>query len=388
MLSLLIQTRLGQFILVIIVLCVIALVPLIIGGVVFYTLRKNRLSRQAWQKLAREIGFHMPEPKKLRMTGIYNGIETMLSIGMRRSGSGEDRTREYFTYCVSTFPRELRFGLQITSPKGLLDGLFKSKETVVGNKYFDKAFSSVCYDQRVLQRFLLSDFPSQKTGNLMGDLMIAYQKYRIVKLTDKQIYIEISGQERDPAVLKELMAVTNRVAMRFSKARETFPPEEWENHLNANWQSFGRDNGLSYDPSEARLTGNYRGFPVDISLHCEPGRWLTTLEVQYPQRLMVGYSIYPEKSFHKVAKVFGFEDLRTGNPAFDNAYIVKAKNKDVALAKLTPDFCEQMVGLDRHTHNILLDDEKMKMTLTQVLGETDTLKSYLAAMISAMSKLA
>jgi hypothetical protein len=378
----------GEWFLFLLVFAAIVILPIIIAGVVFFTLRKNKLSRAAWQKLANEIGFSMRNPKQMRMTGSYNGIATMLSVGTRRRSDGDGgSSTEYFTYCVATFPAELRFGLQLISPKGILSGVLKSSDIVLGNPTFDNAFSSVCYDQRVLKRLLLSDFPSQRTGNLMGDLMLAYEEYGTVKVTDKKVYIEIHGMERDPQTLKRLLAVTNGAARRFAEARQKFPLEEWEKSLIDNWKNFGKKSGLSFDPSVPRLTGIYQGHPVDLFVHCEPGRWLTTLQIRYPQKLMVGFSIYPEKSYHKVAKIFGFQDLKAGHDVFDKAYVVKAKNKQVALARLTPDFCDQMVGLDKHTHDILINDEEMKMTLTQVLGEPNSLKSYLAAMISAMKKL-
>ncbi len=387
MFSLFIFSRAGEFILVFLVLAFAAAVPLIIGTIVFVTLRKNRLSRASWQKLSGEIGFHMKNPRHLEMTGMYNGLETKLSIGSRRVGGGEDSHMEFFTYCVSRFPKSLRFAMQISAPRGFSSKVLSSHEMRVGHANFDKNFEMTCYDVRVLQRLLLSDFDSAKTGNLMGELMLARESFDIVQLNDEKVYVETYGQERNPAVLKNLLAVANGVARRFKEAREQFPPMDWENALSQNWNAFANQYQLTFEPENVVLEGTYKGYPLSVAVHCEPGKWMTSLHVRYPRPLQIGFNIYPELSIYKVAKIFGFQDIKAGHTDFDKAYVVKAKNIQVAKMKMTPEFCIQMVALDKHTHAISLTDEEMKMTLNQVLGDTNSLKSYIEAMISAMKKL-
>lgn len=361
--------------------------PLIIGGVIFYTLRKNKLNRAAWQQLAGEIKFHMPNPKKLEMLGNYNGIDTRVAVGMRTSGAGEDRHTEYFTYCRSTFPKPLRFALQISAPKGVLSAILKGKGTPLGHGNFDNRFGVRCYDQKVLKRLLLSDFPSNKTGNLMGDLMLASEDYDTITLNDQTVYIETGGHIRDHDELKHLLMTTNRLAKRFADARKKFPLEKWEKQLAANWTAFAKHHSLSVDPNEFVLEGTYNGFPMKACIHSSPGRWKTTIDLKYPEKLMVGFQIYPEGAFHGAIKLFGFQDIKAGHEDFDRAFIVKAKNQQVAKAKMTPEFCGQMLGLKRNSASIELDDEHLKLTVNHVLGDTKKLTHFINAMGSAMSKL-
>ncbi len=387
MFLLFIFSRPGEVILILLLLGFAAAIPLIIGAIVFFTLRKNKLSRASWQKLSGEIGFHMRNPKHLEMTGNYNGLESKLSIGSRRVGGGEDSHTEFFTYCVARFPKPLRFAMRISAPRGLTSKLLSSSEMRIGHRNFDKNFEMICYDAQVLQRLLLSEFDSAKTSNLMGELMLARESFDTIQLNDEQVYIETYGQERDPEVLKRLLSVTNGVARRFKEAREQFPLMDWEVALRQNWNEFATQNRLAFEPEEVVLDGVYKGYPFRALIHCEPGKWMTTLQVRYPQPLMIGFNIYPELSVYKIAKIFGFQDIKAGQPDFDKAYVVKAKNIQVAKMKMTPEFCTQMVALDKYTHAISLTDEEMKMTLNQVLGDTNSLKSYIEAMISAMKKL-
>jgi len=135
------------------------------------------------------------------------------------------------------------------------------------------------------------------------------------------------------------------------------------------------------------LEGIYNGFPIKAWVHSEPAKWKTSVELRYPEKLMVGFQIYPEAAIHTAIKIFGFQDLKAGHKAFDDAFIVKAKNAQVAKAKMTNDFCDQMVGLDKNTSAIELNDEKMTITVDQVLGDLKNLTRFINAMGSAMAKL-
>ena len=46
----------------------------------------------------------------------------------------------------------------------------------------------------------------------------------------------------------------------------------------------------------------------------------------------------PDNALHKALSWLGMQDIESGNKAFDDAFIVKAKNEAVARNKLQPDF--------------------------------------------------
>ena len=322
---LLLLNRAGEIFVFIFAVVVAISIPIAIIVGVWWVVRRNQLNRAAWQKLAGEIRFHMPNPQKLEMLGKYNGIDTRLAVGARRRGSGDERHVEHFTYCTSKFPKPLRFAVKISSQKGWLSNLLKSSRDTIGERSFDENFGVKCYDKRRIRRLLLSDFPSHKTANLMGDLMLASQNYDVITLTDNHVYIETSGHIRDHDDLKKLLQITNGVARRFAEARKLFPLEEWEKQLVGNWTAFASNNGLEFDQEDFRLKGVYRGFPFESWVHPEPGKWKTSIEVRFPQKLMVGFKIYPEIGLHSAVKLFGFQDIETGHKAFDDAFIVKAK---------------------------------------------------------------
>jgi hypothetical protein len=285
-----------------------------------------------------------------------------------------------------TFKEPLRFAMQLKSPRGLLSGIV-GKETKTGNAALDDQFQCICYDPSVLRRLLLSEFPSKLTSNLAGDLLLAIRSFETIVVSDTGVKVETSGQIDNADVLKTMLATNYRLADRFTKARASFPASDWEKQLTANWRQIADRRSLTFDESNLSLRGNYDGYPVTVNVFAQPGIWKTNVEVKFSRPLGVGFNIYPELSIHKAVKLFGFQDVKANHAEFDKAYIVKAKNVAVAKAKMTPEFCAQMVGLDQHTHDISLTDDGMKITLEQVLGDDSSLTSYLKAMTSAMGKL-
>ena len=245
----------------------------------------------------------------------------------------------------------------------------------------------ICYDEKILRKLLLTEFDSARTANLKGDLMLAHNAFPKIVLTDEKVYIETPGQVGDHEVIKALMMKTNRLAMRFSKARELFPLTDWEKALNANWSTYAQKHGMTYDAENTTLQGKYRGFPMQAKVFVEPGFWKTELKLRFPQKLQIGFNVFPEHKMHSVGKLFGYQDLKTNHKAFDNEFIVKAKNTQVALLKLTPEICDQILGLKRNSEALSFDDEEMRLTTGFVLGDLNVLSKFLTGMLNVMERL-
>lgn len=380
------RTSAIEILLILFFLMMVFLIPLIIIGVVFYILRRNNKNRAVWNLLAQKLNFNMRNPKKLEMTGFYNNCEVKVSVGSRRSGSSSNRSVEFFTYCIANFPYSLRFALHINSQKGLLSNVLDLNEMVLGNPYFDRAFNVRCYSAQILQSLLLSDFPSGNARNLMDDLMTAKQA-GIIKVTDKQVYIEKGGQIGDENEITQMLYIATDLVNRFRAARETFPLTNWEKQMLAAWQNLARQHGLSLDTKNYILQGNYQHFPVFIALETDTGKWQTNIKLRFPDSLMTGLKIMPENSVHKALTWFGVQDIEAGIKEFDDTFIVKGKNVEAAKYKLQPDFCFRLVELNRQTSNISIDDEEISVTFDTVLGDGRMLKSCLDTVVSTAKML-
>lgn len=352
----------------------------IIGGVLFFVLWRNRKNRVVWGNVANKLNFNMPNPKRLEMFGTYKGckLKTAIRVEYRNTNSDGGTRAKYFTYCTSEFSQPLRFLLSITSPKGYFSG---SNQIQLGQPGFDKAFYLKGYDANVLQNLLLSDFPSDKTQNLLGDLMWAKQYIGTIQITDKMVYLERSGQVGDENTLRQLIEITAHLADRFSAARRSFPLADWEKQLLQNWQKFTGENNLVFDSKSFTIQGNYKNFHVLVALETEKEKWQTEMKLKFPNNLMAGLKIMPDNSIHKALTWIGVQDIESGNKAFDDAFIVKSNIGAIVKGKLQPDFCTHLLQIKSRTSNILINDEEIFFTFDSVLGDEQALKSYLEALV-------
>lgn len=367
----------GETIIIVLALGLVILLPFIIIGIVLFVLRRNKKNRENWNLIARKLNLTMPNPQKLEMSGFYNNRQIKLSVGARRAND----STEFFTYCVTEFPHSLRFLLNINSPKGLFSKVFDSNSMKLGQAVFDEKFNVSCYDENVLRRLLISDFPSNKTQNLMGDLMLAKQSFGVINITDHKVYLETGGQISDENLIGLMLDLTANLANRFQKAREQFPLTDWEKRLFANWQKFADDNRLSFDSKNIVIQGNYKNFSIRISLETDNGKFQTKIHLQFGKSLMMGLKLMPENSIHKAMTWLGVQDIETGIKEFDEAFIVKAENSQQAKHALNPTLCHQLVGLAKQSSSFEINDNEIVMCFGQILGDEMKLRSNLEAII-------
>jgi hypothetical protein len=358
------------------VLFVIA-IPIILFVVIFNALRKNTKSRAAWQQISREMNLTMPNPKQLLMFGEVDGVDVQIRIGTRQSGGGEDRHTEFFTYATSKFPHSLRFLLNINSPRNFLS----SSSMNLGQANFDKIFTAECYHQDVLRRLLLTDFPSNKTQNLMGDLMLADQTAETISISDEQVYLETDGQVTESEIVRQMLENAANLAKRFFAAREIFPLAEWETETLDLWQKTAHEKGLSLDQKSFAMNGTVDGFHLTVELKTDAKKWQTVLVLKFPQSLSIGLKIMPDNAIHKAFAWLGVQDIDSGNKQFDDAFIVKAENVVAAKQKLQPDFCNQLFVLCDKTSKFIIDDSQIAITFDDLLRDENILKGYIAGIV-------
>ncbi len=355
----------------------VIILPITLFVVIFNALRKNTKSRASWQQIAREMNLTMPNPQQLLMFGNVDGVEVQIRIGTRQSGGGEDRHTEFFTYATSKFPHSLRFLLNINAPRNFLS----SSSMSLGQANFDKVFTAESYHQDVLRRLLLTDFHSNKTQNLMGDLMLANQTAETVSISDEQVYLETHGQVTDIEIVRKMLENAANLAKRFFAARQSFPFAEWETKALDVWQKIALEKGLSIDRKAFGMEGTLDGFHLKVELSTSGKKWQTVLVLKFPQSLGIGLKIMPDNAIHKAFAWLGVQDIDSGNKKFDDAFIVKAENVPAAKQKLEPDFCNQLFVLCDKTSKFVIDDTQIAITFEDLLRDENILKGYIAGII-------
>ncbi len=370
------------------IIAVAVLFPLIlIGGVVFYVLQRNKKNLKVWKNLARKLNLQMPNPKQLQLLGTYNGCEVKTAIRVERVSGSESNSMNFFTYCTAEFSQPLRFLLEISSMNAYFFEQFMSNKISLGHTNFDKTFTSQCYDANILRSFLLSNFPTADSQSLFSDLMLASQSGCKIKITDKSVYLERNGIVGDENVLQQMIEITAHLGNRFKAARKSFPLVEWEKSLIENWQNLANENNLQFDFDKFNLRGNYKNFPLSVDLITDKKIWQTIIKLNFPRSLMVGLKLMPENSIHSALTWLGVQDIEIGIKEFDNTFIVKGKNIQMAKHLLQPDVCQQLLILNKNASALLIDDEAIAFTYDTLLGDKNLLKSNIEGMLSTAKKL-
>jgi hypothetical protein len=366
----------SSLIIIIVALLFVAAIPVLIAAVVFFAIRQRNKSVSDWRHLSEKLQLAMPNPNQLELVGKVNGCDIKTAVGARRSGD----STELFTYCETKFSSPLRFILRIESPKGIITKLVSGDDGKLGLAAFDDRFSASCYSPDVLRRLLLAPFPSPKTENLLGDLMLAGQSFKIIKISDKGVYVEISGRITDEQRIRDLIMTTTTLANRFREARASFPPEPWERQLSQNWQNYAAQNGLRFDQNAVY---GLRKSPRLLDRNCIADRGQRkcvadkAVRLRFPHSLMSGLKIIPETSLQKTLAFLGAQDVKTGNEQFDRMFIVKAKNIAQVKGKLSADFCNAAAVLANGAVDFEINDEEMTITVPTVIGDHAAINGFI-----------
>ncbi|NJM52529.1 MAG: DUF3137 domain-containing protein, partial [Blastocatellia bacterium] len=77
----------------------------------------------------------------------------------------------------------------------------------------------------------------------------------------------------------------------------------------------------------------------------------------------------------------GVQDIETGIQQFDDAFIVKAENAQLARHILNPGLCNQLIGLAKQSSSYEINDNEIIVYFEQIFGDEKMLKSNLEAII-------
>lgn len=112
-------------------------------------------------------------------------------------------------------------------------------------------------------------------------------------------------------------------ATALAEARKGLPKTEGERTQEATWQAFASENSLAFDVDRLELSGLVAAAKVRIALEGEPFCAMTTVNVEFPARLNLGLSITRQRMPGFVGQLLGVMDLPTGDPYFDDAFVVR-----------------------------------------------------------------
>lgn len=123
---------------------------------------------------------------------------------------------------------------------------------------------------------------------------------------------------------------------------------------------------LSWIRKPIRLEGTYRGcFTKIYNYTVGSGKNSTTystVRIVGPNPKELTFNIYREGMFSKLGKIMGMQDIQTGDPTFDDKFVIKSNNPEFIKIALLPEIKSKFIDIwERHKPHgsITLKDEEL-----------------------------
>lgn len=198
---------------IVVILALVLLVAAIsvFGAVVFAALRrKSQRTRAAWAAIAPKLGLVLPEPKHLRMTGIFKGFETLLCADAKTTGGMH---AYYFTFCEIKFHSALGRKLKIASRGTVFDlGASGSPSQI------EREFDISCRDVHLVRDLLYGD--GSKVPDLAHHMILTRREFASLSINDDAVRVEVTGHTSSEAVMRRMLDVAVYLADSFSRLRK------------------------------------------------------------------------------------------------------------------------------------------------------------------------
>ncbi len=151
--------------------------------------------------------------------------------------------------------------------------------------------------------------------------------------------------------------------------------------IKATWKKFASDSGLGITFEKQvlfpKITGKYR--ELDYVLETvtegtgEKSIIYTVITIKLPERSVYNFHIYRENCFfNKIEKIFGSEDIQTGNIRFDDVFKIKTSPADKINEVFTPDLQRKLL-YGSYLINMTLSETKLQNKTRRIIDNTQDL---------------
>lgn len=266
-------------------------------------------------QLRRALGGVAPPPPSFShwLVGSWRGQTCYVVHYSVGSGS----SRQLYTGAVTELnpPLLLRASIHVD---GSLQRFFGGPDLTLGIPHVDDALRLKAGDPRRLHELLAPrDHADHEFLIMLANLVRSG-----LSVTDTRIIFRYDGLCVDPTnirlALERVSWARDELARR--RARMSVPPEELA--VRAEWQRCADERRLAFDPARMILEGPVSGSRVSVSLETFGDAIGTAVEVQWPRSVGVGLHVRKAGTFAFLTSLFG-QDIHTGDPAFDAAFIVQ-----------------------------------------------------------------
>lgn len=172
------------------------------------------------------------------------------------------------------------------------------------------------------------------------------------------------------------------------------------------WREFANLKGLREQPSSPDVSlsfeGKNQGVPFALECLVSEGtpmqvgnlklkrgddiKIFTRMKLQLP-RLPRGLRVYRETAWGKIAKGLGMQDIRTGDRAFDQAFMVKGSDRNEVIGYLTPSRRMALLTYAADLPGVELQEDGLILLQPGQIGDIGTLERYFSRLGSLAAVL-
>ncbi len=134
--------------------------------------------------------------------------------------------------------------------------------------------------------------------------------------------------------------------------------------VKAAWQEVGARFGMHYQPGSfwkrGRLVGSHQQCALEIRIDMRGGKHkhpYTVISCGLPRALNLGLKIYREGLFSGLGKMFGAQDIQTGDLHFDKQFMIKGNSEARVVRLLDDPLREEFTRLDQQCGPLVISDD-------------------------------
>ncbi len=262
-----------------------------------------------------------------------------------------------YTCVVARIDPPLFLGMKLEAPRPM-DPIFGPKfNPLTGDPELDRVCGITATKHGAAAHLLRR--ASSPPNDLLDHLHALADRGRVL-ISDSAVHFR-HAYDDDPAAIGPWLTSVAAVAAHVAARRGTLPSDAGEAALLATWRGVADAERLAFDDARLAISGSMGGVQVRLGVETEGTEGYTLLSLEAPRSLGLGLRLSKQGALQFVAGWFGSQDVKVGDPAFDDAFVVKASAEPSVKALLAsnPAARHALVGFASHSTELVLDDERL-----------------------------
>lgn len=306
---------------------------------------------------------------KSHVPPMQRDVEVVILQDVHVSRQGEHETRTVHTHVLAAIDPPLFFGLDLQLWHGW-EPFGHAPTLPTGDPQFDDAFRLRALVQGPTQRLFQRQVAPP---NDLVDHLLAIQRVGTVNVCDSHVNVQL-GEQLNLSQLAPAVASSTALAALIGHRRANQPYDADEQQRHTVWRAFAGSQGFQYDDNRFVMTGTLEGGShLRIAVETELSKFFTIISVAPPTLLNLGLKIYQQGALSWLGGIFGAQDIRVGDAAFDEAFVIKGANEPAVRAFLqaSPIARQALLELVRFCPSVELNDTGLYLRPLQMAdGQT------------------